>query len=95
MSKLATFLVAVALAGLLEADSRQFEPRRVVPQFPPITKAPTLKVSEITDEVTDAELVLGVVTGGEARAYPINMLTQPTREIINDVLGGTAIAATW
>jgi hypothetical protein len=39
--------------------------------------------------------VLGVVVGKEARAYPINMLTNPTREIINDKLGGRAIAATW
>ena len=32
---------------------------------------------------------------GQARAYPINMLTGPSREIINDVLGGVPIAATW
>jgi hypothetical protein len=49
----------------------------------------------VKDEVTDNELVLGVVVNGEARAYPINMLTGPSREIINDTLGGTAIAATW
>jgi hypothetical protein len=41
------------------------------------------------------ELVLGVVVEGKARAYPINMLTGPRREIINDELGGKAIAATW
>ena len=45
--------------------------------------------------VKDEELVLGVVVKGEARAYPINMLTSPRREIINDKLGGQAIAATW
>jgi hypothetical protein len=32
---------------------------------------------------------------GESRADPINMLTGPQREIINDRLGGRAIAATW
>ena len=41
------------------------------------------------------ELVLGVVIGHQARAYPINMLTGPSREIFNDELGGQAIAATW
>ena len=41
------------------------------------------------------ELVLGVVIGGLPRAYPVNMLTNPTREIINDRLGGVALAATW
>jgi hypothetical protein len=35
------------------------------------------------------------VVEGKARAYPINMLTGPRREIINDELGGKAIAATW
>lgn len=41
------------------------------------------------------ELVIGVERDGHARAYSINQLTGPQREIINDVLGGTAIAATW
>jgi len=45
--------------------------------------------------VDDDELVIGVVIDGEARAYPINQLTGPDREIINDELAGTAIAATW
>jgi len=43
----------------------------------------------------DNELVLGLELNGEARAYPINMLTGPSREIINDTLGGIPIAATW
>ena len=38
---------------------------------------------------------LGVEVGGEARAYPINMLSGPNREILNDTLGGRPIAATW
>jgi hypothetical protein len=39
--------------------------------------------------------VLGVSIGDQSRAYPINMLTGPRREIINDELAGHAIAATW
>ena len=65
------------------------------PYRPPIVDAPVMTAGEVKDEVTDNELVLGVVVNGEARAYPINMLTGPSREIINDTLGGTAIAATW
>lgn len=72
-----------------------FEPRRVVRPFPPIKDAPVKKASEVEDEVLPQELVLGVEVGGDARAYPINMLTGPSREIINDVVGGRAIAATW
>jgi hypothetical protein len=50
----------------------------------------------LADEILeDDELVLGVEIGGDTCAYPINMLTGPDREIINDELGGRAIAATW
>ena len=72
-----------------------FDPVQIVSPSPPITDAPVLAASSVRDEVTGSELVLGVVIGKKARAYPINMLTGPSREIINDTLGGTAIAATW
>jgi hypothetical protein len=41
----------------------------------------------------DDTLVLGVALGGEARAYPINVLTQ--REIVNDVIGDIPVLASW
>jgi hypothetical protein len=43
----------------------------------------------------DDDLVLGVVVGGEARAYPINLMWEPPNEVLNDTLGGEPIAATW
>ncbi len=95
MAKLFLVVAVLGPVGLVGQEPREFNPRRVVPKFPPITEVKTLKAKDVKDEVTDAELVLGVVVGGVARAYPINMLTRPTREIINDVLGGRAIAATW
>jgi len=72
-----------------------FAPIRVVPPFPAITNATFIKGQSVTDEVTKSELVLGCVINDEARAYPINMLTNPQREIVNDRLGGVPIAATW
>ena len=72
-----------------------FNPRKLADPFRPIVDAPVITTKQVTDQVTDNELVLGVVVNGEARAYPINMLTGPRREIINDRLGGRAIAATW
>ncbi len=79
-----------------EASPREFNPRVVVKRtFQPIVDAPVLAAAEVTDQVLDHELVLGVVVNGEPRAYPINMLTGPSREIINDTLGGRPIAATW
>lgn len=67
----------------------KYNPRRA------IVDAPFFKASEVTDQVTYNELVLGVEIEGQARAYPINMLTGPAREIINDTIGEVHLAATW
>ncbi len=72
-----------------------FNPKQVVPLFPAITNVPVVTVSSVGDEIGAEELVLGVEVDGQARAYPINMLTGPSREIINDRIGNTALAATW
>ena len=76
--------------------TEKFRPTVVIPKrFPPITDFPTKQASEVGDDLLPNELVLGVDIDGAARAYPINMLTGPQREIINDELNGQAIAATW
>ena len=76
---------------------RDFNPRTVIPRhIRPIVDAPHIAAEKAGPKVVnDNDLVLGVLVGDEARAYPINMLCGPRREIINDVLGGEAIAATW
>ena len=43
----------------------------------------------------DEDLVLGVVVGREARAYPVNLMWDPPNETLNDTLGGAPITATW
>jgi hypothetical protein len=79
-----------------EPSVENFNPRVVIRrEFPPITDAPVISAREAVGKVDNAELVLGVQINGQARAYPLNMLTGPSREIINDTLGDTAIAATW
>lgn len=88
-------LLMVLLAGIVGAEEREFRPRQVVEPFEAIRSPKTVGVDEAGRYVSGGELVLGVVVKGEARAYPINQLTNPTREIINDKLGGLAIAATW
>jgi hypothetical protein len=72
-----------------------FRPVQVVPPMPAITNAKFINADRVNKQVTDQELVLGVVINKQARAYPINMLCGPQREIINDRLGNRAIAATW
>lgn len=74
----------------------KFKPQVVIRRaFPAIVQPKTVSAKEASESVHAEELVLGVEVDGVARAYPINMLTGPQREIINDKLGGKAIAATW
>ncbi len=82
-------------AELPEPVAEGFTPRRLMGPQKPITDAEFLRPEEVGDQVLGGELVLGVVANGEARAYPINMLSGARREIINDQLGGAPIAATW
>ena len=77
-------------------DGQTFRPQRVIRRpMPPITGVRALAADAVGTRLKDNELVLGVAIDGHARAYPINMLTGPNREIINDQLAGHAIAATW
>ncbi len=72
-----------------------FVPRRLMQPLKPITEFKTRSVASALTEMEPNELVLSVSIEGQHRAYPINMLTGPRREIINDNLGGKSIAATW
>jgi hypothetical protein len=75
--------------------SPPFEPVQVVEARPVITEFPVQPVQDVGESLNPSELVLGVTVGKQSRAYPINMLTGPSREILNDTLGGQPIAATW
>ncbi len=93
-------LAAVGLAGSASAvvaqpKAGEFRPQKVLDPLPPLTEFPVKKVSEVGKDLNPAELVIGVTVGKESRAYPVNMLTGPRREILNDTLGGKSIAATW
>ena len=77
-------------------DPAEYDPQTVIPRsFPAIIKPPFVSAKEAAQLLRPNELVLGVEVDGKPRAYPIGMLTGPSREIFNDELGGTAIAATW
>lgn len=78
------------------AESLTFKPKMVIPRaFPAIKEIDVLPAAKASTLLSDSELVLGVSIGKHSRAYPIQMLCGPTREIINDNLDGTRIAATW
>lgn len=99
MHRTLSFLFATALtsSGAKPDATREFNPRTVIKRpLPAITDAPVIDASKVTDEIVqDNELVIGIVHNGKARAYPVNQLTGPRREIINDHLGGGSLAATW
>ncbi len=44
-------------------------------------------------QMEPSERVMGVSINGESRAYPLNLLSR--HEIVNDTVGGKAIAVTW
>jgi len=72
-----------------------FRPVPVLSRQPPITNFPVASATDAAERLREDELVLGVEIDGETRAYPLNMLNGPMREILNDTLGGRAIAVTW
>jgi len=39
------------------------------------------------------ELIMGLAINGDARAYPVGVLR--SREMVNDVVGGTPVLVTW
>ena len=46
-----------------------------------------------TDHLDDANMVLGLQVGGEAKAYPVGMLSY--HHLVNDELGGEPFVATY
>lgn len=87
----ATFMAAATGQGRAVDN---YAPRKVLPIPMKAITNPRI-VSADESQIAENELVIGVKIDGEARAYPINQLTGPSREIVNDTLAGTAIAATW
>ena len=61
--------------------------------IPAILDPTFLTAAEASEQYLPDELVLGVSINGEHKAYSVPYLSN--REIVNDELGGVAIAATW
>jgi len=61
--------------------------------IPAIDDPEFVRGSEADEQMATDEPVLGVIVGGEARAYSLWQLD--AHEIVNDEIRGTAIAATW
>lgn len=79
--------------GPLTAED--FRPMEAVPRMPVVAGFETLSADEADQRIQGDELVLAVEVNGQARAWPLNVMTGPEREVFNDELGGRSIAATW
>jgi hypothetical protein len=64
-------------------------PKDAIPAIDRPTFVPAASATFMRDE----EPVIGVVAGREARAYPTWLLN--AHEVVNDRIGGRAIAVTW
>ena len=69
-------------------DEREKLPRDAIS---PIYSPKYISVGEST--LADDELVMGIDINGEARAMPVGLMR--FREMVNDVVGGVPILATW
>lgn len=85
-----------ARAAVVTAEvPEETEFQKMGPRYPPIVDIPRQPVAVALRGVAPSELVLGVTVDGESRAYPLNMINGPSREVLNDVLGGQPIVVTW
>ena len=76
-------------------SAASFQPVYRAPRQPVVRDFEIMSAEQGDAILSEDELVIAVEVNGQARAYPINMLTGPAREIINDELAGIAIASTW
>ena len=60
--------------------------------FHPLPRLAFIEAGE-AKHVADEDLVLGVVSGGEGRAYPVRALAY--HHVVNDEIGGEPIVATY
>lgn len=51
------------------------------------------RVADASKWMESDELILGVEIEGDARAYPIRILSR--HEVVNDIVGGKPVAVTW
>jgi hypothetical protein len=75
-----------------EFDYPAMYPATGVDAIPSIDRPCHERPQEAT-ALPDSSLVIGVDHGGEARAYPVDLLS--LHEVVNDVVGGMPVAVTW
>ena len=82
--------VSLGAQGSLDDDLHVVVPRDAIPA---IDKAEFESVERADRYMSDRELVIGLVSGSEQRAYSTWQLDR--HEIVNDTFDGRAVAVTW
>jgi hypothetical protein len=86
--------------AVLQAGDSAFDPIRtdeiqtILPEDAiPAMVNPAYGAATATRDIRDNEAVIGLSINGDARAFPI--VTLSAHEIVDDVIGGRAVAVTW
>jgi hypothetical protein len=70
--------------------------QQVVPvKFKPIRKVPYWTNEEALKHLSPDDLVIGIIRGDQAIAYPIKMLGGPQREIVNQEIKNEPYVVNW
>ena len=84
-----------AAARVVEEEESEYEIHNIIARdrIPAILDPEFLDASAAMEAYNEHEQVLGLSINGDHRAYPLPFLSQ--HEIVNDVVGGEAVAVTW
>ncbi|MBI4566405.1 MAG: DUF3179 domain-containing protein [Planctomycetes bacterium] len=92
MMKMLILLMGL-LAQDLEADYEKHAHRAVPRDAFPVLHDPKLVPAAEASDVRDSDVVIGVMVGTEAKAYPIAVMG--SHELANDNCGREPIAVSW
>ncbi|MEM9940283.1 MAG: DUF3179 domain-containing (seleno)protein [Planctomycetota bacterium] len=84
--------------SMRKKEKLEFDPDFVLPGSAvpaPIVNPRHGSVQEVGGTLKNIELVIGVEINGETRAYPLNMLSGPDKQLINDELGNEKILVSF
>ena len=78
-----------------QSEDEEYDIVTLLPKdaIPSIDRPRFYGVQEANEEYEPDEMVIGVEFNGDARAYPVGLLS--SHEIVNDTVGGRPIAVTW
>ena len=85
----------ITVPGTSQREARSFYLAKARDRdgIPAILRPRFLSIREADHQMVDDELVIGVSIDGEHHAYSVPFLSD--HEVVNDTVGGIAIAVTW